>query len=268
MSAPLLALPSPPPRPRHQRSRRHTLQGIELTIAAFSSNIGVVGAYIVSIGIILFAFSTILGWEYHGEKAWEYLFGTKSILFYRVLFLVILASAAFLKLESIWHSQISSTASWPSRTLLPSWASQASSSQKPRNTSNTSKSATPNSKPTKQEESERDKKRNRINRDVEPKQFRIFLWKLASSDVLGADFPERRQHSPSQSAANTRLPRRGRCRPQILMPADRVDYQQPKAGLLVFFESKRGLRVLTLLRKEKSCYQKASANFIFFATFF
>ena len=45
------------------------LQGIELTIAAFSSNIGVVGAYIVSIGIILFAFSTILGWEYHGEKS-------------------------------------------------------------------------------------------------------------------------------------------------------------------------------------------------------
>ena len=36
--------------------------------------------------------------------------------------------------------------------------------------------------------------------------------------------------------ANTCLPRRGRCRPQILMPADRVDYQQPKAGLLVFFE--------------------------------
>ena len=34
----------------------------------------------------------------------------------------------------------------------------------------------------------------------------------------------------------TRFPRRGRCRPQILMPADRVDYQQPKAGLLVFFE--------------------------------
>ncbi|MEQ2747194.1 hypothetical protein, partial [Dialister hominis] len=38
------------------------------------------------------------------------------------------------------------------------------------------------------------------------------------------------------STANTCLPRRGRCRPQILMPADRVDYQQPKAGLLVFFE--------------------------------
>ena len=59
-----------------------------------------------------------------------------------------------------------------------------------------------------------------------PNSSASFLWKLASSDVLGADFPERRQHSPSQSAANTRLPRRGRCRPQILMPADRVDYSE------------------------------------------
>ena len=51
----------------------------------------------------------------------------------------------FLKLESIWALADIVNGSWPSRTLLPSWASQASSSQKPRNTSNTSKSATPNS---------------------------------------------------------------------------------------------------------------------------
>ena len=44
------------------------LQGIQLTMAAFGSVLGPVGSYLVAIGIILFAFSTILGWEYHGKK--------------------------------------------------------------------------------------------------------------------------------------------------------------------------------------------------------
>jgi hypothetical protein len=52
------------------------------------------------------------------------------------------------------------------------------------------------------------------------------------------------------------------------MPADRVDYHAALLRLYGFPQPKAGLRVLTLLRKEKSCYQKASANFIFFATFF
>ena len=80
------------------------LQGIELTIAAFSSNIGVVGAYIVSIGIILFAFSTILGWEYHGEKAWEYLFGThKYNMIYRVVFSLVVYIGATQTLDLVWN---------------------------------------------------------------------------------------------------------------------------------------------------------------------
>ena len=49
------------------------LQGVQLTMAAFSSALGPAGSYLVSIGIVLFAFSTILGWEYHGEKAFEYI---------------------------------------------------------------------------------------------------------------------------------------------------------------------------------------------------
>ena len=80
------------------------LQGIELTIAAFSSNVGVVGAYIVSIGIILFAFSTILGWEYHGEKAWEYLFGThKYNMIYRVVFSLVVYIGATQTLDLVWN---------------------------------------------------------------------------------------------------------------------------------------------------------------------
>ena len=47
------------------------VKGSDLTIAAFKTVLGVPGGWLVSVGITLFAFSTILGWEYHGEKAWE-----------------------------------------------------------------------------------------------------------------------------------------------------------------------------------------------------
>lgn len=61
--------------------------GSALTIAAFSTVLGKVGGYLVTIGIALFAFSTILGWEYHGEKAFEYLMGThKFNMIYRIIF--------------------------------------------------------------------------------------------------------------------------------------------------------------------------------------
>ena len=60
------------------------LTGSDVTIAAFETVLGSVGGWLVTIGITLFAFSTILGWEYHGEKAFEYLFGThKYNMIYR-----------------------------------------------------------------------------------------------------------------------------------------------------------------------------------------
>ena len=63
------------------------VQGAALTILAFKSALGEVGAILVTIGIALFAFSTILGWEYHGEKAFEYIFGThKYNMAYRIIF--------------------------------------------------------------------------------------------------------------------------------------------------------------------------------------
>ena len=80
------------------------LKGIALTMAAFSSNIGVIGTYIVAIGIILFAFSTILGWEYNGEKAWEYLFGThKYNIIYRVAFSLVVFVGATQTLDLVWN---------------------------------------------------------------------------------------------------------------------------------------------------------------------
>ena len=80
------------------------LKGVELTMAAFSTNIGEIGALIVAVGIILFAFSTILGWEYHGEKAWEYLFGThKYNMVYRVIFSLVVYVGATQTLDLVWN---------------------------------------------------------------------------------------------------------------------------------------------------------------------
>lgn len=77
------------------------LTGVELTSAAFDSVIPG-GHYIVSIGLALFAYSTILGWEYYGERCLEYLFGTKPIMGYRLVFLALIIVGAIGGLEPIW----------------------------------------------------------------------------------------------------------------------------------------------------------------------
>jgi alanine or glycine:cation symporter, AGCS family len=67
--------------------------GAPLTVQAFSTGLpGQWGGYIVSTGLALFAFSTILGWSYYGERNMEYLVGSRAVLPYRILFII----AAFL----------------------------------------------------------------------------------------------------------------------------------------------------------------------------
>ena len=80
------------------------LQGVMLTMAAFESALGVVGKYVVSIGIMLFAFSTIIGWEYHGEKAFEYLVpNLKYMIIYRVVFSLVVYVGATQALDFVWN---------------------------------------------------------------------------------------------------------------------------------------------------------------------
>lgn len=76
--------------------------GAALTTTAF--NMGFPGGgYIVTIGIILFAYSTILGWCYYGEKSIEYLFGVKSVFPYRVVFVLFIGVGAVAKLTLVWN---------------------------------------------------------------------------------------------------------------------------------------------------------------------
>lgn len=80
------------------------LQGSDLTIEAFKTALGTPGAWLITIGITLFAFSTILGWEYHGEKAWEYLFGThKYNMIYRVIFSLVAFVGCTQSLKLVWN---------------------------------------------------------------------------------------------------------------------------------------------------------------------
>ncbi len=79
------------------------IEGSELTIEAFQTVLGPAGGWMVTIGIALFAFSTILGWEYHGEKALEYLAGThKYNMIYRVVFSAVAFIGATTTLSIAW----------------------------------------------------------------------------------------------------------------------------------------------------------------------
>ena len=79
-----------------------TTNGAEMTQSAFATTYGSLAPFILTISLTLFAFTTIIGWNYYGERCWEYLFGTKTIKLYRIGYIAILASAVFLKLEAIW----------------------------------------------------------------------------------------------------------------------------------------------------------------------
>lgn len=76
--------------------------GAELTTMAFAAGMPA-GAHVVTIGLILFAYSTILGWCYYGEKSISYLFGIKSVLPYRIIFVCFVGLGAVAKLSLVWN---------------------------------------------------------------------------------------------------------------------------------------------------------------------
>ena len=78
-----------------------SLNGASMTLAAFNS-VFPWGGYIVTIGLLLFAFTTLIGWAYYGEKCVEYLFGERSVPIYRILFTLIVIPGAVLELEVVW----------------------------------------------------------------------------------------------------------------------------------------------------------------------
>ena len=83
-----------------------SFEGAALTTTAFTTGlptaISFLGKYIVNIGLVFFAFTTILGWNYYGEKCMQYLAGIKAILPYKIIFIALIAIGPFLSLDLIF----------------------------------------------------------------------------------------------------------------------------------------------------------------------
>jgi AGCS family alanine or glycine:cation symporter len=76
--------------------------GATLSSSAFELALPGVGSYVVSLGLVLFAFTTLLGWSFYGEKCVEYLFGVRSIIPFRVLWIIAVPIGATAELNFIW----------------------------------------------------------------------------------------------------------------------------------------------------------------------
>lgn len=75
----------------------------ELTLKSFHFFLGDFGSIIIVIATILFGYSTILGWSYYGERAFEYIFGDESIKLYRIVFVSFIVVGAMTELKLVWN---------------------------------------------------------------------------------------------------------------------------------------------------------------------
>ena len=78
------------------------LNGVALTQSAFSTIFSNFGPALLTIFLVLFAFTTILGWNYYGERCFEFLFGVRFIWLYRVIFVLMVLLGGFIELDMVW----------------------------------------------------------------------------------------------------------------------------------------------------------------------
>ena len=76
--------------------------GAPLAAAPFGNALPMIGQHVVSIGLAVFAFTTILGWSYYSERCLEYLFGVKVILPFRIVWVLVIPLGALWKLDLVW----------------------------------------------------------------------------------------------------------------------------------------------------------------------
>jgi AGCS family alanine or glycine:cation symporter len=79
-----------------------TEQGASLSALAFTAGVGAIGGPLIALCLAVFAFTTIIGWSYYGERCAEYLFGARVIFAYRVVWVLTIIIGAIVKLEIIW----------------------------------------------------------------------------------------------------------------------------------------------------------------------
>lgn len=79
------------------------LTGAHLTSTAFNAGLPFVGHYIVTFGLVFFAFSTLISWSYYGDRCAEYLFGEAAVPVYRWIYVILIPVGAVIKLEMVWN---------------------------------------------------------------------------------------------------------------------------------------------------------------------
>jgi AGCS family alanine or glycine:cation symporter len=79
------------------------VDGAELTSHSYDHFLPTYGSLIISIGLMFFAFSTLISWSYYGEKGFEYLFGRPNIVFYRWIYLLFIPVGAAIKIKLVWN---------------------------------------------------------------------------------------------------------------------------------------------------------------------
>ncbi len=80
-----------------------SLMGAALTAHAFRSELGEAGAWVVGVGLTLFAYSTMIAWSYYGDRSIFYLFGERAVMPYRVLYTLLVVVGAAVPLQLVWN---------------------------------------------------------------------------------------------------------------------------------------------------------------------
>ena len=76
--------------------------GAVLSSSAFEAAMPGFGHYVISLSLMIFAFTTILGWSYYGERCWQFLLGRRAILPYRLVWILAIPVGALTQLDSVW----------------------------------------------------------------------------------------------------------------------------------------------------------------------
>ena len=84
-------------------SKPDGVMGAALTAYAFSQSIGDAGAWVVGIGLCLFAFSTMIAWSYYGDRSARFLFGESAVIPYRIVFTLLVVVGAAVPLKLVWN---------------------------------------------------------------------------------------------------------------------------------------------------------------------
>jgi len=79
------------------------LTGASLSSHAFNTALPGVGKYIVTFGLVFFAYSTVVSWSYYGDRSTEFIFGSKSVMIYRLVYVFLIPVGATIKLELVWN---------------------------------------------------------------------------------------------------------------------------------------------------------------------